>query len=114
MKYLQIVRILLLLMVPLSIHANGSINCAQVSVNDLNMIKEKAIKTLVQSNVFKEFTKKYSKETKFAFPLEMAKVQDCQKCIVEITVYIDEGDHYSLIGNFLLKDRASITLLQSI
>jgi len=118
MKYLQIAKILLLLMSSLSLHAEQSIpareiECKQISINNANIVKEKAISALVESDIFKEFSKKYPKNTKFAFPLEMAMVQDSQKCVVEVTVYIDDNDHYSLVASFLVESGASVVFLKS-
>ena len=117
MKYLQIVKILLLLMGSLTLYAEQTIsaremNCKHIAIDDLNVIKKTAIYTLVESDIFKEFSKKYPKNTKFAFPLEMVTIQDCRKCIVEVTVYIDENDHYSLVASFLVKSKASIVFLK--
>jgi hypothetical protein len=115
MKYLWIVRSLFLLVSLLSLHAEQSMpvqemNCKNLSINNANFVKEKAVSTLVESDIFKEFSKKYPKNTKFAFPLEVAKIQDNQKCVVEVSVYIDENDHYSLIASFLVKNKGSIVL----
>lgn len=119
MKYLQIVKILLLFMISLPIHAEQPIppqemSCMHASVSELNIVKKKAISTLVESDIFKEFSKKYPKNTKFAFPLEMAMIQDNQECVVEVTVYIDEHDHYSLVASFLVKSNAEIVFMKSI
>ncbi|MDD2265271.1 hypothetical protein [Sulfuricurvum sp.] len=88
--------------------------CNNVSINNLNLVKEKAISTLVKSDMFQKISKKYPKNTKFVFPLEVAKIQDDQKCIVEVSVYTDENDHYSLVASFLVKNKASIVFLKSI
>lgn len=114
-EHFWIVNILLLLMGSLSLHAEQSIpeqemDCTHSSSHDENIVKEKVISTLVESDMFKEFSKKYPKTTKFAFPLEMVIVQDRKKCIGEVTVYIDENDHYSLIGSFLVKGGNSVMI----
>lgn len=73
-----------------------SSDCAYIS-------KEQSISILTHSNVFKKFTKKYPANTKFAFPLEMIAIAKGNQCLVDISVYIDEDDHFSLIGNFSVK-----------
>lgn len=103
-----IVNILLLLMGSPSLHAEQSVSeqemdCTYSSSPNENIAKEKIISTLVKSDIFKEFSKRYPKTTKFAFPLEMVAVQDSKKCIGEVTVYVDETDHYLLVGSFVVK-----------
>jgi hypothetical protein len=89
------------------------IDCKNISTNDVRHVKEQAILTLVKSHSFQEFSKKYPKNTKFAFPLEMINVKDSKKCFAKITVYIDDNDHYSLIASFLVENETSVTLLKS-
>lgn len=118
MKYLQIAKFLLFFMSSLPIHAGQpiptqEISCMHASVSDLKTVKEKAIFTLVESDIFKEFSKKYPKDTKFAFPFEMARIQDNRNCVVEVTVYIDEKDHFSLVASFLVKSNEIIELKAS-
>jgi len=71
----------------------------------LNTLKETAVSTLVKSNAFKEFSKKYPKNTRFAFPLEMVSIKEAKTCLVEVTVYIDERDHYALVTTFLVNSK---------
>ncbi|MDD5159905.1 MAG: hypothetical protein PHI47_07645 [Sulfuricurvum sp.] len=113
--YFRIVKILFLLISPLPIQAEQAkpgqeMECAHTSSYDVNIIKEKAISTLVKSDIFKEFSKIYPKNTKFAFPLEMVTVQDTKKCVVQITVYIDENDHYSLVADFLVNGEIPVNI----
>jgi len=115
MKYLQIAKCLLFFMSSLPIHAEQPIppqemSCMHTSVSELNIVKKKAIFTLVESDIFKEFSKKYPKNTKFAFPFEMVRIQDNRNCVVEVTVYIDENDHSSLIASFLVKSNEIIEI----
>jgi len=90
------------------------IDCKNISTKrDAKNIQEQAILTLVKSHSFKEFSKKYPKNTKFAFPLEMISIKNSNGCLAKITVYIDETDHYSLIASFLVENETSVKLLKS-
>lgn len=73
------------------------------SLDNTDNIKIKAVSAVVKSDVFKEFSKKYPKNTKFEFPLQMVVVPSNDKCDKEVTVYIDEGDHYSLVASFVVE-----------
>jgi len=65
--------------------------------------KEESIFILTRSNVFKNAVKQYPANTKFAFPFEMITLHEGKKCSVEISAYVDEDDHFALIGSFLVK-----------
>ena len=41
---------------------------------------------------------------------EMVRIQDNRNCVVEVTVYIDENDHSSLIASFLVKSNEIIEI----
>ncbi|MDD2267764.1 hypothetical protein [Sulfuricurvum sp.] len=108
-RHFRIVNILLLFMGSLSLHAEQSvlgekIDCEKITQSNSIMVKEHAISILTHSNIFKTFVKQYPADTKFSFPLEMISIHDGKKCFMEISAYVDETDHYSLVGSFVVKD----------
>ncbi len=78
------------------------IDCKKLSKDPLTA-KENAIAMLTHSHVFNNVVKQYPAQTQFAFPLEMITLHDDHTCSIEISAYVDEHDHFALIGSFLIK-----------
>lgn len=86
--------------------ANNSapIACLNTIFKNEDSLREAAIYRVIKSKAFLNFSSRYPKSARFAFPKEMINIHARNKCFVEVTVYLDEDDHYTLIAGFLIKE----------
>lgn len=67
-----------------------------------------AIKKITSSAPFLKFISHFPKTARFAFPHGVKRVYSGEECVVELTVYTDEGDHLSLVSTFVIRENGDV------
>lgn len=74
-------------------------------------LEQRTVESLVNSEIFNQLKQHIDVNSKFAFPLQTRSfVQNTEGCYIEIPVYIDEGDHFTLWKTFLFSKDGSVQL----